>query len=214
MESTIIERVREGKFTLIAEIGVNYYDIAARDGISPMEAAKLMIKEAKEAGIHAVKFQTYKAETIAAKDSPSYWDLSEEATTSQYELFKKFDSFGEAEYKELKAYSDEVGIEFLSTAFDRERADFTGIGYTDNDLPLYISLVRQKAVFIVDEEGTEAAAVTEVSMNECAAVQDPVLPQEVHFDHPFLYMILDKETDMPLFLGIMDDPSLAQGALD
>ena len=124
MESTIIERVREGKFTLIAEIGVNYYDIAAKDGISPMEAAKLMIKEAKEAGIHAVKFQTYKAETIAAKDSPSYWDLSEEATTSQYELFKKFDSFGEAEYKELKAYSDEVGIEFLSTAFDRESADY------------------------------------------------------------------------------------------
>ena len=71
MESTIIERVREGKFTLIAEIGVNYYDIAAKDGISPMEAAKLMIKEAKEAGIHAVKFQTYKAETIAAKALPN-----------------------------------------------------------------------------------------------------------------------------------------------
>ena len=113
--------------------------------------------------------------------------------------------------KELNQDLEEMGI---PTAFDRERADFTGIGYTDNDLPLYISLVRQKAVFIVDEEGTEAAAVTEVSMNECAAVQDPVLPQEVHFDHPFLYMILDKETDIPLFLGIMDDPSLAQGALD
>ena len=113
--------------------------------------------------------------------------------------------------KELNQDLEEMGI---PTAFDRERADFTGIGYTDNDLPLYISLVRQKAVFIVDEEGTEAAAVTEVSMNECAAFEDPVLPQEVHFDHPFLYMILDKETDMPLFLGIMDDPSLAQGALD
>ena len=122
--STITDRLAEGKFTLIAEIGVNYYDIAIKEGITPMEAAKLMIKEAKAAGIHAVKFQTYKAGTLAAKASPSYWDLSEESTTSQYELFKKFDSFGYEEYKELKEYSDEVGIEFLSTAFDYESADY------------------------------------------------------------------------------------------
>lgn len=122
--STIIDRITDGKFTLIAEIGVNYYDIAIKDGTTPMVAAKKMIKEAKEAGIHAVKFQTYKAETLAAKASPSYWDLTEEATTSQYELFKKFDSFGYKEYKELKEYSDSLGIEFLSTAFDFESADY------------------------------------------------------------------------------------------
>ncbi|MDO4188087.1 MAG: N-acetylneuraminate synthase family protein [Lachnospiraceae bacterium] len=122
--STIIDRLSEGKFTLIAEIGVNYYDIAVKENITPMEAAKLMIKEAKGAGIHAVKFQTYKAGTLAAKASPSYWDLSEESTTSQYELFQKFDSFGYEEYKELKEYSDEIGIEFLSTAFDFESADY------------------------------------------------------------------------------------------
>jgi len=122
--STIIDRLSEGKFTLIAEIGVNYYDIAVKEGITPMEAAKLMIKEAKAAGIHAVKFQTYKASTLAAKASPSYWDLTEESTTSQYELFKKFDSFGQAEYRELKEYCDEIDIEFLSTAFDYESADY------------------------------------------------------------------------------------------
>ncbi len=124
MESIIIERLREGKFVLIAEIGVNYYDIAKKMGISDMEAAKLMVREAKQAGIHAVKFQTYRAETLAAKESPSYWDLSEEATTSQYELFKKFDSFGKKEYRELKEYCDEIDIEFLSTAFDIESADY------------------------------------------------------------------------------------------
>ena len=123
-ESTIIKRLSEGKFTFIAEIGVNYYDIATKLSITPMEAAKLMIHEAKEAGIHAVKFQTYKAETLAAKASPSYWDTTEEPTTSQYELFKKFDSFGEKEYRKLKEYSDEEGIEFLSTAFDFESADY------------------------------------------------------------------------------------------
>ena len=124
MESDIIKRLHEGSFSLIAEIGVNYYDIAKKMGISDMEAAKLMVREAKAAGVTAVKFQTYRAETLAAKESPSYWDLSEEPTTSQYELFKKFDSFGEKEYRQLKEYCDEAGIEFLSTAFDVESADY------------------------------------------------------------------------------------------
>lgn len=122
--STIMKRLEEGKFVLIAEIGVNYYDIATKEGITPMEAAKLMIRKAKEAGIHAVKFQTYKAGTLAAKASPYYWDITEEPTTSQYELFKKFDSFGYEEYKELKEYCDGIGIEFLSTAFDYDSADY------------------------------------------------------------------------------------------
>lgn len=116
MKNTILERAQRGQFVLIAEVGVNYYDIAAQRGISPMEAAKLMIREAKDAGIHAVKFQTYKAETLAAKQSPYYWDITEEPTTSQFALFQKFDSFGEAEYRELSAYCEEIGIEFLSTA--------------------------------------------------------------------------------------------------
>ncbi len=124
MDSTIIERLMEGKFVLVAEIGVNYYDIATKENISPLDAAKLMIREACEAGIHAVKFQTYKAGTLAAKASPYYWDITEEPTLSQYELFRKFDSFGYEEYKELKEYSDEIGIEFLSTAFDFESADY------------------------------------------------------------------------------------------
>lgn len=122
--STIMQRLEDGKFVLIAEIGVNYYDIATKEGITPMEAAKLMVKKAEEAGIHAVKFQTYKAGTLAAKASPYYWDITEEPTTSQYELFKKFDSFGYEEYKELKEYCDEIGIEFLSTAFDYNSADY------------------------------------------------------------------------------------------
>lgn len=84
--SCIMERINQGKFVLIAEIGVNYYDIAKKEGISNMEAAKLMVREAKKAGVHAVKFQSYKARTLAAKDSPAYWDTTEEPTSSQYEL--------------------------------------------------------------------------------------------------------------------------------
>jgi sialic acid synthase SpsE len=124
MNSRIIERAMNNEFVLIAEIGVNYYDIAKKMNIDPMDAAKLMVRKAKDAGIHAVKFQTYKADTLAAKDSPSYWDTSEETITSQYELFKKFDSFSYNEYKELAFCCESLGIEFLSTAFDIESADY------------------------------------------------------------------------------------------
>ncbi|GEQ32288.1 acetylneuraminic acid synthetase [Marinilactibacillus psychrotolerans] len=120
----IFEKTREQGYYVIGEIGVNYYDIAKKEDITPMEAAKLMIDKAKESGMDAVKFQTYKAGTIASKFSPSYWDTSEESTTSQYELFKKFDSFGYEEYKELSLYCNDLGIEFFSTAFDFESADY------------------------------------------------------------------------------------------
>lgn len=120
----LMERILAGRFALIAEIGVNYYDIADQRGIAPLEAARLMCREAQAAGIHAVKFQTYKAGALAAKESPSYWDTREELSTSQFELFKKFDSFGEAEYRELSDYCRQIGIDFCSTAFDFESADY------------------------------------------------------------------------------------------
>jgi N-acetylneuraminate synthase len=101
---------------IIAEVGVNHE--------GSMKTAKRLVDEAKEGGAHAVKFQSYKAETIASKDSPAYWDLTKEPTESQFELFKKHDSFWKDEMQELKNYCDEVDIEFMSTPFDVESAEF------------------------------------------------------------------------------------------
>ena len=70
MLDIIFNRLNAGKPVLVAEIGVNYYDIARVRGMSLLDAAKLMVLEAANAGIHAVKFQSYRAETLAAKDSP------------------------------------------------------------------------------------------------------------------------------------------------
>ena len=109
---------------IIAEIGVNYYDVSKKLGIPLIHAAKEMIFECKKAGVNAVKFQTYKADKLAANHSPSYWDQKEEPITSQKELFSKFDKFGEADYKEMAKYCREIDIEFMSTAFDFESADF------------------------------------------------------------------------------------------
>ena len=82
---------------LIAEAGVNHE--------CNFELAKRLISEAKEGGADAIKFQTYKAETIASKNSPSYWDTSKESTTSQFSLFKKYDKFWKSEYEKLNLWS-------------------------------------------------------------------------------------------------------------
>jgi len=122
----------KSKAFIVAEAGVNYYDITKKENIGLIEAAKLMIREAANAGADAVKFQTYKAEKIASKYSPAYWDTTKETTKSQYELFKKFDKFGEEEYTELAKYAKEQNIIFISTPFDFEAADFL-----DKLMPLF-----------------------------------------------------------------------------
>lgn len=109
---------------LIAEMGVNFYDTAKQMNITPLEAAKLYIDKAAEAGIDCAKFQSYKANTIVSKNSPAYWDTTKEATKTQYELFQKFDSFGEKEYRELCEYTHSKGMDFTSTPFDYASADY------------------------------------------------------------------------------------------
>lgn len=109
---------------VIAEMGVNFYDTAKVLGISPLDAAKLYIDKAAEAGVDCAKFQSYKANTIVSKNSPAYWDLKKEPTKTQYELFLKHDSFGEKEYRELCEYTHEKGMDFTSTPFDYAAVDY------------------------------------------------------------------------------------------
>ena len=109
---------------LIAEMGVNFYDTAKVLNITPMAAAKMYIDAAAEAGIDCAKFQSYKAGTIVSKNSPAYWDTSKEPTKTQYELFLKHDSFGEAEYQELCDYTHAKGMDYTSTPFDYASADY------------------------------------------------------------------------------------------
>jgi sialic acid synthase SpsE len=109
---------------VIAEIGVNYYDIASKYNISLMKAIEKMIKGAKKSGADAVKFQSYKAEKLASKFSPSYWDLNSNPTTSQYELFKKYDKISNDDWNVIAKYCKEQSITFLCTAFDFEAVDF------------------------------------------------------------------------------------------
>ncbi len=101
---------------IIAEAGVNHE--------GRMDLARRLIEEAREGGADAIKFQTYKAGKIASKHSPAYWDTNKEPTGSQFELFQKYDQFGEDEFRAIKEHCDKVGIEFLSTPFDVDSAAY------------------------------------------------------------------------------------------
>lgn len=91
----------------------------------------------------------------------------------------------------------------LEAAFDPDLANFIPMGSGPNG-ELYLSEVYQKVKIIVDEEGTEAAAVTEAAAAEGAAMLEPT---EVYFNRPFLYAVVETETGMPLFLGTYDMPA-------
>jgi serpin B len=90
-------------------------------------------------------------------------------------------------------------------AFDRELADFSGI--TADPAGLYIGAVLHRAFVEVSEEGTEAAAATAVVMVARGAFVAPPRPPIFRADHPFVFLIRDRRTNLLLFLGRLLDPT-------
>ena len=93
----------------------------------------------------------------------------------------------------------------MTDAFDPDAADFSAMG-TASDGPLYIGAVLHKTAITVDERGTKAGAATAVAMDGASAgPREP--PKEVILDRPFVYAVVDTATGIPLFFGVLDDPS-------
>ena len=87
----------------------------------------------------------------------------------------------------------------MTDAFDGANADFTALGTSDEG-NIYISRVLHKTFIQVDEEGTKAGAATAVdATTESAALY----PHSVLLNRPFVYMIVDLETGLPIFLGAL-----------
>ncbi len=88
-----------------------------------------------------------------------------------------------------------------------------GIAFTDNadfskinpDHQLLITKVKHKTYIKVDEEGTEAAAVTSVGIG---VTSFPANPAEFHVTRPFFYVITEEDTGAVLFLGKVENPLL------
>jgi len=99
---------------------------------------------------------------------------------------------------ELSEVLAEMG---MPVAFDHTAADFSGLG-TSTEGNIAISRVLHKTYINVDEKGTKAGAATAVEMTEESA-EVWLDPKEVILDRPFLYMIVDCEKWVPLFMGTL-----------
>ena len=94
----------------------------------------------------------------------------------------------------------------MSLAFSQDSADFSGMtGKRD----LCISKVIHQAFIKIDEEGTEAAAATVVTMELMMAIQH-VKPKIFKADHPFIFLIKDNTTGSILFMGTMMKPVISK----
>jgi len=91
----------------------------------------------------------------------------------------------------------------MKRAFVEGGADFSQMVDNDN---LFITMVKQKSFVDVNEEGTEAAAVTTVTMSDSIAFE-PQKPFEMIVDRPFLFVIADDQTKSVLFMGVIYDPA-------
>ena len=77
-------------------------------------------------------------------------------------------------------------------------ADFSGItDYAD----LYIGKVIQATYVKMDEEGTEAAAVTATLKNECTSIGSEPTPLIFNMNRPFVFIIREKDSNTILFMG-------------
>ena len=92
----------------------------------------------------------------------------------------------------------------MPSAFSGSTADFSKMARSSRG-NIYIGEALHKTFISVDELGTKAGAVTKVQMNDESA---PMSEWVVNLNRPFVYMIVDNETNLPIFIGtVMDIPT-------
>lgn len=88
----------------------------------------------------------------------------------------------------------------MTDAFDPDAADFSRLGSSERG-NIFLSRVLHRTVISVTETGTRAGAVTVVEADAGAAPD----PKVVRLDRPFVYLLIDCQTGVPLFIGTMMD---------
>ena len=137
-------------------------------------------------GLESIEKSMNKVKLDSIKDS-----MSRQPLTVQ---FPKFEF--ETEYNLIKPL-ESLG---LKDAFDRDNADFQGI----TDEQVYLEQAAHKAFVNVNEEGTEAAAITALVFRATSGPPEPIA--EFVADHPFMFVIQEKETGEILFIGRLANP--------
>ena len=94
----------------------------------------------------------------------------------------------------------------LVRAFDSMRADFSKIP-EKADVQLWIDRVFQKVKVKVNEKGTEAAAITDISMKAESAPWGLKVIRTLDLNSPYVYVIVDLASQTPLFTGVVEEPA-------
>ena len=118
--------------------------------------------------------------------------------SSDYRVDTKTPKFSTDYSLELKDILGEMG---MRDAFSFINADFSSLGQPIEE-NLYIDSVFHKTFIQVDERGTKAGAVTAVAPTDSGA---PMKFENVYLDRPFVYMLIDCESNIPLFIGTLAD---------
>ncbi len=92
----------------------------------------------------------------------------------------------------------------MTDAFDRNKADFSALG-TSTEGNLFIGRVLHKTFISVGELGTKAGAATVIEVPDATGAYPPDKIEEVYLDRPFVYLLIDCETGLPFFVGILAD---------
>lgn len=93
----------------------------------------------------------------------------------------------------------------LDRTFVGQEADFSKMGVVASNERLAVSRVLHKTVIELTQAGTKAAAVTAVEIVRESAVIPIIEPINVVLDRPFVYMIIDNNTNLPIFTGVVTD---------
>lgn len=107
---------------LIANLSFNFYDLAQREDMSYMDAAKLLIEEAMSCGVDGVLFHAYSVENFISHES-SFLNSSFDQSISQFDLFNKYEKLGIGEFRELAQFCRQLGILFMAEPLDIESID-------------------------------------------------------------------------------------------
>lgn len=158
-----VEDIIKDKTFIIAEAGVNHN--------GDLEIAKKLIDKAVQAGVDAVKFQTFSTDRLVTKNAPKadYQNKTTDKSESQYDMLKKLELSLE-EHKEIQNYCEKKNILFMSTPFDFESVDLLEIlgvelykvGSGDlTNIPLLKYIAKKKKPMIVSTGMANLAEVEE-----------------------------------------------------
>ncbi len=89
----------------------------------------------------------------------------------------------------------------MKRAFDQDRAEFASMAVSEKG-NIYVSRVMHKTFIDVNENGTRAGAVTAVEFEDKSAM---MVDRFVKLDRPFIYFIIDRENNLPIFIGAVTE---------